>query len=115
MEDANRSIVQKTCDTFQTWKQENENITQQEIDDGYHPIQELQTALKEDDEMMDEASLNFKNQIRNMEIIASKCSSEMRQKSKCYMFVEILIEMIGILLLHIPAERNQLESSHGEC
>ena len=50
------------------------------MDDVYHHIQGLQTALKEDDEMMDEASLSLQNQIKNMEVIASEFSSEMRQK-----------------------------------
>ena len=36
--------------------QENENIAQQEMNDDYPQIQELQTALTEDDEMMNEAS-----------------------------------------------------------
>ena len=82
---------------------------------GYHQIQELQTALTEDDEMMNEESLSLQNQIRNMEIIASESSSEMKQKSKCYTFGENLTEMFGILLQYIPAERKWLESSHGEC
>ena len=56
---------------------ENENITQQEMDDGYYQIKELQTALTEDDEIMNEASLSLQNQIQNMEVIASECSSEM--------------------------------------
>ena len=64
--------------------QENENINQQEMDDGSHQIQELQTALKEDDEMMNELSLSLQNKIQNMEAMASECSSEMRQKSKYY-------------------------------
>ena len=58
----------------------------------------MQTVLKGDDEMMDEASLNLQNQIKSMEVIASEFSSEMRKKSKCYAFWENLIEMIDILL-----------------
>ena len=65
-------------DAFQAWMQENEQISQQEMDDVSHQIQELQTALKEDDKLMDEASLNFQNRIGNMDVIASKYSSEMR-------------------------------------
>ena len=53
--------------------QENENITQQEMDDGSHKIQEVQAALKEDDEMMNELHVSLQNMIQNMEAIASEC------------------------------------------
>ena len=85
------------------------------MDDGYQQIQEMQTALKEDNEMMNEASLSLQNQIQNIKVIASKCSFEMRQKPKYYALAENFIEMIGILLQYISAEGKGLESSHGEC
>ena len=83
------------------------------MDDGYQQIQEMQ--MKEDNEMMNEASLSLKKQIQNMKGIASKCSFEMRQKPKYYALAENFIEMIGILLQYISAEGKGLESSHGEC